>query len=106
MSGLPSTRYAPGDANFSCPRCGFQVKYSTTRREFTRHRVCPRCWDPMPEQYKPGYGAVHTRNRILEPSPDPDPLYVEDIVAVDETEGIIWPDDQYVGTPDGGRFGW
>jgi len=60
----------------------------------------------MPVQYKPGYGYVYNRNRILEPSPEPEPLYVEDIVAADELEGIIYPDDQYVGTPDGDRFGW
>jgi len=106
MAGLPQTHYVPGDANYSCPRCGFQVKHSTTRREWTRTRVCARCWDPMPVQYKPGYGYVYNRNRILEPSPEPEPLYVEDIVAADELEGIIYPDDQYVGTPDGDRFGW
>lgn len=36
-----------------CPRCGFDRRLNTFRKEWTGERVCRECWDPKPPEMKP-----------------------------------------------------
>lgn len=40
------TRYASGQWNTCCPRCGFRFKSGKLRREWTGLMVCASCYDP------------------------------------------------------------
>ena len=42
--------YIPGDPYFVCPRCGFRVRKSETKREWTGIIVCEACYDPKHPQ--------------------------------------------------------
>jgi len=46
---VPASQYG---SPFICMRCGFRCKGSEIRKEWTGARVCPRCWDPKPENLK------------------------------------------------------
>lgn len=39
-----------GDHWIYCQRCGFTLRSSKGKREWTRLIVCPRCWDPRHPQ--------------------------------------------------------
>jgi hypothetical protein len=60
-----------------CPRCGFKVRLSALRREWTGLRVCGKCHDPRPPDTKPpkvGPEGVPVKGA----SPEPPIIYREE----------------------------
>lgn len=42
--------YEPGRWNVICDRCGFKMKNTQLRLEWTGLRVCRKCWEPKHPQ--------------------------------------------------------
>ncbi len=47
--------YIAGNPYGQCPRCGFVIRLSEARMEWTGARVCEDCWDPRPEDTYPSH---------------------------------------------------
>lgn len=45
--------YIRGGAYALCDRCGFKVRHSSLRKEWSGLMTCPPCWDPRPEEHFP-----------------------------------------------------
>ena len=68
--------YKPGDYNVICDRCGFKMKASSTRKEWTGLRVCGECWEPRhPQDFVKGR---RDRQAATDPRPDQTPVFLDD----------------------------
>jgi hypothetical protein len=79
-----SDYFKKGDFNRICERCGFKMKASETRKEWTGQIVCADgCWEARhPQEFVRGR---RDRQRVPLPRPDSEPVYLEptDVTADD-----------------------
>lgn len=66
--------YIPGDPWAICQRCGFKVRLSTIRPEWTGLRVCRKCWDPRHPQLD--VQAVEERIARMDALPEPPDVFI------------------------------
>ena len=72
------TRYAKGQWNALCARCGFEYKSSQLHREWTGKRTCRGagtngCWEPRhPQDFLQGQTDDQSVPWIQKPKPDVD----------------------------------
>ena len=66
--------YIPGDPWGCCQRCGFKVRLSTIRKEWTGLRVCPKCWDPRHPQLD--VQAAEERIARIDALPEPPDVFI------------------------------
>jgi hypothetical protein len=60
-----------------CDRCGFKVRHSRLRKEWTGLMVCPDDWDPKPAELRPP--PVKPEGLpIRNPRPEPTPTFREE----------------------------
>lgn len=79
--------YASGQFNCICDRCGFKMKSSQTRLEWTGLRVCGKCWEPRhPQDFVRGR---RDNQMVPQPRPDPDaPLLAATDVTTSTFESV------------------
>lgn len=64
-----------------CQRCGFKVRLSAMRKEWTNLRVCTDCFDPRPADIRPPhYGPEGLPRRDAAPATEP--VFKEDLPAM------------------------
>lgn len=64
--------FARGDRAVGlCQRCGFKYLLKELKEEYTHLLVCPTCFDPEPEDRKPG-PRVFDPEALRRPAPDTD----------------------------------
>ena len=79
-TGRTAGHYLPGGKTAICDRCGFRFRVWDLSREWTGHRVCSVCFDPMPADLAKGL-----EGGVILSAPAPDDLFVEpgDITPAD-----------------------
>lgn len=71
---MPEYHYVEGDYNVICDRCGFKVKASTTKKEWTGLRVCKSHWEPRHPQDKIKGRADH--QAVPDPRPEGEDVFL------------------------------
>ena len=77
--------YIPGDYWIICDRCGFKVRRSNSRKEWTGALVCKKCWEPRhPQDF---VKAKADKQAVPDPRPDTQTMLATTRVKVAGSEG-------------------
>lgn len=89
-----SMTFAKGDKAWGhCDRCGFRYLLKELKREeHTKVKVCPTCFDPVPDQSWPPHPSPRDAVSLQDPRPDRDDattLYDDDGDGLTQLKDVI-----------------
>lgn len=72
-----------------CDRCGWRYLLKHLRREkHTKLKVCPPCWEPVPQQSWPPHPAPRDAVALKDPRPDASDLIAMGSLYDDDSDGV------------------